>query len=114
MKVVINEKTGGFSLSNLAVTSYYEAKGYKKVVWNGAETSGFFDPKNPDGDYMCGRDIPRHDPDFVKIVEELGERAHNPGVCRLKIIDIPDGVEYIICEAGDGAEWIAEKHRTWN
>jgi len=30
----------------------------------------------------------------------------------LRIIEIPDGVEWQI-EEYDGDEWIAEKHRTW-
>jgi len=31
----------------------------------------------------------------------------------LKIVDIPDGVEWEI-EEYDGMEWVAEKHRTWS
>ena len=30
----------------------------------------------------------------------------------LKIIEIPDDVDWII-EEYDGNEWVAEKHRTW-
>lgn len=53
----------------------------------------------------------RHDLDLVKVIEELGDEANNL-VSELKIIEIPDDVEYEIKEY-DGMEWIAEKHRTW-
>jgi len=44
-------------------------------------------------------------------VEELGEKAN--GQCAdLKIVEIPDDVEYEI-EEYDGVEWVAENHRTW-
>jgi hypothetical protein len=45
-------------------------------------------------------------------VEELGEAA-NGSYARLKVVEIPDDVEWTIKEY-DGDEWIAEKHRTWN
>lgn len=55
--------------------------------------------------------IERHDADLVRVVEELGEKAN--GQCaRLKVVEIPDGVEYVI-EDYDGQEHIAEAHRTW-
>jgi len=113
MKVVINTKIGGFRPSDLAVTLYYDTKGFPKVVQEGLSSRRFYDPKNPD-DWLSSWDIPRHDPDFIKIVEELGELASHEDYCQLKIVDIPDGVEYIICEHDCGTEWIAEKHRTWD
>jgi hypothetical protein len=36
----------------------------------------------------------------------------NGSFSRLKIVEIPDGVEWTIQEF-DGNEWVAEKHRTW-
>lgn len=53
----------------------------------------------------------RHDPLLIQVVEELGEAA-NGNCAEIKIVDIPDGVEYDI-EEYDGLEWVAEKHRTW-
>lgn len=54
----------------------------------------------------------RDHPLLVKVVEELGsERASGPHA-KLKIVEIPDDVEYTI-EEYDGTEWVAEKHRTW-
>lgn len=48
---------------------------------------------------------------LVRVVEELGEKAN--GICAtLKVIEIPDDVEYTI-EEYDGNEHVAEVHRTW-
>lgn len=53
----------------------------------------------------------RHDPDLIEVVRELGDRA--AGHCaELRIVEIPDGVDYQI-EEYDGNEHIAEVHRTW-
>jgi len=53
----------------------------------------------------------RADPDLVKVVEELGDQAN--GRCAdLKIVSIPDDIEYQIQEY-DGLEHIAQKHETW-
>jgi hypothetical protein len=53
----------------------------------------------------------RADPKLVQVVEELGEKAN--GACaELRVVEIPDGVEYEIDEY-DGNEHIAETHRTW-
>ena len=58
------------------------------------------------------RDIARNDPLLIQVVEELGEKA-NGRFAYLKVVEIPDDVEWQIDEY-DGAEWVAEKHRTWS
>jgi hypothetical protein len=60
---------------------------------------------------ISNRDYERHDPDLVKTVEELGEQASGSHA-KLEVVEIPDGVEYII-EEHDGNEHVAEAHRTW-
>lgn len=44
---------------------------------------------------------------MVQAVEQFAQ--DNP---ELKIVDVPDDVEWIMMDY-DGAEWVAEKHRTW-
>jgi hypothetical protein len=56
-------------------------------------------------------DLARDDENLIKVVEKLGEEA-NTRFSTLKIIEIPDDVEWEI-EEYDGLEHIAEKHRTW-
>lgn len=45
-------------------------------------------------------------------MEQLGEAADGD-YAELKVVEIPDDVQWIV-EEYDGAEWVAEKHRTWN
>jgi hypothetical protein len=91
MKIVINTCHGGFGLSKEALAFYNERAG----------TAIKYED-----------DIKRNDPILIQIVEELGEAA-NGSYARLKVVEIPDDVEWTIKEY-DGDEWIAEKHRTWN
>ena len=86
-KVVINGCYGGFGLSRKA-----------------REMLGI------DSKY-CYVDIDRHDARLVDVVETLGEDA-NGDCANLKIVEIPDDVDYII-EEYDGLEWVSEPHRTW-
>lgn len=90
--VVINDCYGGFGLSDRAISEY------KRL----AEIS--------DKDFY-DRDIPRDDPYLVKIVKDLGSSA-NGAHANLKIVEIPGDIEWLVQEY-DGAEWVAEKHRTW-
>ena len=53
----------------------------------------------------------RADPLLVQVVEELGTDA-NGSCAELKIVEIPDGVDWEIDEY-DGMESIHEKHRSW-
>ena len=53
----------------------------------------------------------RNDHKLVACVEKLGEAAGGR-TANLKVVEIPDDVEWTI-EEYDGSEWVAEKHRTW-
>lgn len=68
--------------------------------------------KLEDSGYFCQRDIERTDPILVEIVKLLGKKA-NGRCAELRIIEIPDNVEWEIDEY-DGMEHVAEKHKTWN
>jgi hypothetical protein len=92
MKIVINSCYGGFGLSDEAYELYCDLTGQKLGE-------------------IYQSDIRRDDPMLIKVIEILGEEA-NGNFSELKIVEIPDDVEWII-EEYDGAEWIAEKHRTW-
>lgn len=87
MKVVINKCFGGFGLSK-------EAYKFLNIPWDGY---GF--------EFMEDRSNPA----LVKCVEALGKDASDE-LSSLKVVEIPDGVEWEIDEYG-GMEWVAEKHR---
>jgi len=61
--------------------------------------------------YFSEWKIERTDPILIQVVEELGKEA-NDRCSKLKIVEIPDEVDFYIDEH-NGKEWIAEKHRTW-
>lgn len=91
-RIVINDCYGGFGLSKRAQSEYCRLAGV--------------DEKD-----LYDRDIPRDDPYLVQIVKDLGSAAAGAHA-KLKIVQIPADVEWLIQEY-DGAEWVAEKHRTW-
>lgn len=141
MRVVINSCYGGFGLSHQGVMRYAEIKGIKLYPWiddivkkvygdrakiENADSVGFCvhyctkpikdetqyeAGKEKDEIYWSDRNLERNDPALIQLVNELKEKA-NGNCAKLEIIEIPDGVEYEIQEY-DGAEHIAEKHRTW-
>lgn len=61
--------------------------------------------------YITNRPDSREDPLLIQVVEELGSAA-NGSCASLKIVEIPDDMEYEIAEY-DGNEHVAERHRTW-
>lgn len=91
-RVVINDCYGGFGLSKRAESEYCQL--------TGIQLKDFYD-----------RDVARDDPYLVKVVKELGMAA-NGAHANLKIVEIPADVSWHIAEY-DGAEWVAEDHRTW-
>lgn len=128
MKVVINKRHGGFSLSHAAVMRYAELAGmtlyfesslvsdmvnyykvpveeFKQLVNSGASYS-ILNPLMFSEGSIC-----RDDPMLVQVVEELGDAA-NGRYSKLKVVEIPDDIEWIIDDY-DGVEWVAERHRTW-
>lgn len=58
-------------------------------------------------------EIWRTDIDLINLLEEKGSEYVSGPYSRLKIVEIPDGIEWFV-EEYDGSEWISEKHRTWN
>lgn len=113
MKIVINSCYGGFSLSEEAIELYLTKKGLEFSK----EKSEFFSLVGynyivKDQEHWYDRDIERNDSVLVEVVEVLGEKAN--GRCAdLKVVEIPDGVDWQV-EEYDGNEWVAEVHRTWS
>ena len=102
MKVVINACFGGFGLSREAIDLICAEKEIDPGEWN--STWHFYSN-------FANRNIERNDPVLVDVVERLGKKSW--GYCaELKVVEIPDGVDWEISEY-DGSEHIAEKHRTW-
>ena len=114
MKIVINKCFGGFGLSQEAVLLYGKKKGLNLILDHDKTVllTHYYLNEKKDGNYFYERDIQRNDPILVEVVNELGEKAD--GHCaKLKIVEIPDDVEWII-EEYDGKEWVAEDHRRWS
>ena len=140
-KIVINEDYGGFGLSPLATIMYLELKGkkcyfyemlefgktyddctYKKITADEAtgklfrhvilqDLDNIYVGRFPNNLIFTDHSIERDDPDLIKVVERLGVAA-NGRCAHLKIVEIPDDVEWEIDEY-DGVERVDEKHRSW-
>lgn len=136
MEIVVNKCYGGFSLSPEATLWCYEhgmkelatpvdeyfrfaeqAKISSYIQWTNYQSdptkgSLFVTVFSADGKFVLNtRPSDRSNPILVNCVKTLGEKA-NGSCAKLRIVEIPDDVEYEIQEY-DGQEWIAEKHRTW-
>lgn len=138
-KIVINACHGGFGLSPKAMKEYYRRKGI--IIYRYSQTldelTNHIYHNVPDDTEKCfcdhyatidkphltgtelnnhyikssSYDIERDDPHLISIIEELGSDA-NDQFAELKIVEIPDDVEWEIDEY-DGWETIHEKHRSW-
>lgn len=114
MKIVINKCFGGFGLSEEATLLYGKKKGLNIIVVKDKymkNLNHYYLDEKKDGNYFSDRDIKRNDTVLVEVIEELGEKANN-AYSELKIVEIPNDVEWII-EEYDGKEWVSEDHRRW-
>jgi len=115
-EVVINRCYGGFSVSRKAFLRLREL-GQKDALeepdwgepWD--DGSEIRKPLLGDTGSFC-YDIARNDPLLIQVIKEMSADAN--GACaKLKIIEIPNGVKWVL-EEYDGLEWLAEKHQTWS
>jgi hypothetical protein len=90
MHIVINSCYGGFGLSDKALDMY-------KQLSNKSEVYSF--------------ELDRTDPILIQVVEALGAEADGR-FAKLRIIEIPDDIEWEITEY-DGSESVEEVHRKW-
>lgn len=134
MKIAINACYGGFGISTEALKRAI-AEGAKGVEIHeesecyGGKPRPSYETRTDAGDgyesnscatlFKDGKafsfdrgDESRSCPVLIKIIEEMGVEAN--GICaNLKVIEIPDGIEYEISEY-DGFERVEEKHRSWS
>lgn len=114
MKIVINDCFGGFGLSHKAFLWLREL-GCKEALAEPDYDEKWCDGSGPRKNYgsdAFGDSISRNDPLLVRVVKELKKEAN--GFCaNLKIVTVPDGVDWEINEY-DGLEKVDEKHRSWS
>jgi hypothetical protein len=121
-KVVINTCFGGFGLSEVAFEKLLERKGieFVKVLdmeYRSIDISYYYRKGMVDDEegYLSPYDFirDRSDADLIGVIEELGLDKAAGKYAKLKIVEVPDDVEWHIHEY-DGAEHVAENHRTWD
>ena len=111
-KIVINKSYGEFFVSHQAFIRLREL-GQPEAMQEvdlGAYWPHAASPQDPSLN-RCGTLIPRDDEKLVRVVEELREAA-NGHAAELKIVEIPDDVQWVIAKT-DGVEHVSEAHRTW-
>ena len=136
-KVILNKCFGGFDVSKEAYMLYAKKKGltlylyesefinrkfiYKKVNDDNSIFRHYFikdmgdnvEISNEDYEKYCLylKDEHREDPILIEVVEELGEKA-SERFGNLKVVEIPDDLEYVIDEY-DGIETLHQKVEEW-
>lgn len=108
MKIIVNDCKGEFDFSYDALEEY--AYRTDNIFWTVLPRFDRYWVKRKEGGTVKNSEL-RADEVMVKVVEDLGERA-NSERSSLKIIEIPDDVDWVI-EERNGYEWVAERHRTW-
>ena len=140
MKIAINACFGGFGLSHAATMRYAELCGFQLYPYHDHITKQiygdipfdhkgalvhysrvpFTSERNDDGEpvvamdaYFSDHDIKRDDPILIQVIEELGVVRASGNHGKLKIVEIPDDVQWTI-EEYDGYESVEEVHRSWD
>lgn len=99
MKIAINNQYGSFFLVGSVLKYYIQFAGLSLV-----------DAKSIKHKFVDWRECDRTDPNLIRAIEEA---ISDGAECSLKVLDIPDGIKFIIMDY-DGLEWVAEIHRTWH
>lgn len=110
-EILVNQKIKGiFSISFLAVT--WLAEHNHPIALEELKLLNFYNKA-----FLCSTGhtksfdgYKRDDPLLIECVKILKEKANSLD-SKLKIISIPDDVDWII-SANNNFEWVAEKHRT--
>lgn len=116
-RIVINQGIGGFELSQKALRALIR-RGCTHIETIPPDAWGRLlghEPLTESGEVIL--DHHRHEnrdcPNLVEVVEKLGKQAWGE-YGKLKIVSIPDGIEWHIREHEEGTEHIAEDHRMWD
>jgi hypothetical protein len=118
MKVAINTEFGGFELSKEAFSNLLTRKGvaFEIETVDNWDRANFYQAGHlGNSDHFIGQyeyTNNRADADLVAVIDDMGFAAGGM-YSRLKLVEIPDDVEFEIAEY-DGIEHIAEKHRKWS
>ena len=92
---------------NLFVTAACKDFGEVFIPENDEQSDEFYEC------FIQTRDLKwRTDNDLINLLEEKGSDFVSSPLSSLKVLEIPDDVEWEV-EEYDGSEWISEKHRTW-
>lgn len=135
-KVILNKCFGGFGLSKAAYELYAKKKGIsvfhytqedlKKEIYtyttDDNRTFDFYFTKDfGNNAYISNEDFEkyhlfldegfREDKTLIEVVEELGDKA-NSAYSNLKIVEIPDDLDYVI-DNYDGIETLHQKVKEW-
>lgn len=110
MKIVLNKCFGGFSISKEAAL-FMAGLGHAQAREELEEAKDKFYGYGYTTNYEDG--YKRTDPLLVAAVEQLGEEKASGYFSLLKIIEIPEGVDWYI-DSYDGIESVHERHRIWD
>ena len=111
-KILINTDVGGFCLSLEAKELYLKEKGISYTVEKTNSVWCEYTILPPEVNRTLNL-LLRDDPVLIKVFEQIGSERFSAYYCTVKIVEIPDDVQWIVCES-NGYEWVAEKHRIWN
>jgi hypothetical protein len=119
MKIAINRCFGGFNLSHrvfeelikLGVSHY---KNYKEIPKNNKDPYIIDSDSTISGKYYSNLSDyeNRTNPLLIQAIEKIGEEESSGRFGEIKIIEIPDGINWEI-EDYDGIETVNETHRSW-
>lgn len=113
-KVAINSCFGGFHLSDEAMVMYLKKMYPDKVITTEPDKWGSLEFM-VDGKKFYQFEVSEYDnrenPILIEVIETLGGKADGR-YSDLKIVEIPDDVQYEITDY-DGVETVEEIHRSW-
>ena len=129
INIAINTRVGGFRLSAKAIKRLAELEGkecfffvcqsFNKYVQVNIEDIGdsrfyaYSDCSLDSKNYISAHDYKRDNPKLIQVINELGDEV-NTRFSSIKIVEIPEGVDWEIEEDSDGTEVVREKSRIWS